>query len=104
VEGRRLQSHAVSEFMTRDSERRYRTPEVIDEINQAPTTAAKAEVVYKRLRRVEIELIRNRTEQRQRSRTVPAGFQGVACPDDVLERARACFRINDAVSAPVRRR
>ncbi len=95
VEGERLQSHAVNEFLTRDSEARYRTPEALAEIDQAPTRAAKAQAVYRRLRRVEIELIRNRMEQQQVTRTIPAGFRDVACPADVLQHARSCFAVTE---------
>ena len=96
VEGQPLQQHVVDNFHTD----RQHTPEVQDQINQAPTLAAKVEIVYQRLRRVEIELIRNRTEQRRTTRTVPAGFAPVDCPSDVQQLAENCFRINDRITVP----
>jgi hypothetical protein len=60
VEGARLAEYAVQEFNADESDTRQRTAAIQHELAEAPTPADKAQVVYPQLRRVQIDLTRDR--------------------------------------------
>lgn len=87
VEGAPLAEHATEEFLTQEEEARHRTPELVERINRAGSPQEQADLVYPLLRRAEIRLVRNRTEQY--TEQVPGGVRSEyeQCPEDVIERA-----------------
>jgi filamentous hemagglutinin family protein len=60
VEGQKLEEYAVEAFGSDESDTRQRTPYVQRELDEARTPAEKAQVVYPQLRRVQIDLTRDR--------------------------------------------
>ncbi|WP_129778587.1 two-partner secretion domain-containing protein [Peristeroidobacter soli] len=60
VEGEPLAEYAVAEFNSDNTDARQRTPEIERELEFARTPVAKAQIVYPQLRRVEIEVTRER--------------------------------------------
>jgi hypothetical protein len=60
VGGEKLAEYAAAEFNSDDGDTHQRTPEIEHELAQASTPAEKAQVVYPQLRRVEIEVTRQR--------------------------------------------
>jgi hypothetical protein len=64
VDGARLAEYATMEFNSDDSDTRQRTPEIERKLAEARTPAEKAQLVYPQLRRVEVEVTRQRVIER----------------------------------------
>jgi Domain of unknown function (DUF4157) len=94
--GRELATHAVGEFRAQPEEERHRTPALEQALQQARTPEQQADLIYPLLRRAVITLTREVTEQERYQARIPAGYQSVACPPEVLEAARNGFRLQDA--------
>lgn len=60
IDGAPLAEYAAAAFNSDDGDARQRTPEIEHELEEAHTPAEKAQVVYPQLRRVEIEVTRQR--------------------------------------------
>ncbi|HLA72329.1 MAG TPA: YDG domain-containing protein [Steroidobacteraceae bacterium] len=76
VDGAQLAEYAAARFNSDDSDVRQRTPEVERELEEARTPAEKAQVVYPQLRRVEIEVTRQRVVEHTKVASA------VSCPVD----------------------
>jgi hypothetical protein len=61
TEGERLAQYAATVFDSDAEDAVQRTPVIERELQQAATPAEKAQIVYPQLRRVEVELTRQRT-------------------------------------------
>jgi|GEM_PF-1299663 len=66
VEGIQLAEYVIAEFSSSSSDASQRTQEIERELHEARTPVEKAQVVYPQLRRVEIELTRQREVERSR--------------------------------------